>query len=274
MSFAADWLSLREPFDRAARSAVLIERLAGRAWPAGGITVIDLGAGTGQLMHHLAPRLPVPQAWRLLDGDRGLLAAAATRPPPRPVTQVETVVTDLATAELGELCAGADLVVTTAFLDLVSAEWLDRLARALARHRIPFYAALSVDGRQRWFPIDPLDDAVEAAFAADQRRDKGFGPALGIAAPDATLTAFRAQGFEVLVERSDWHVGTAAPAMLRACLGFQAAVAARAGVDGCQAWVARRTDQIAVGGASLLVGHRDMLALPPADTASRSAGRA
>ncbi|MEQ9813554.1 MAG: class I SAM-dependent methyltransferase [Azospirillaceae bacterium] len=262
MSFAEDWLSLRERFDRAARSPLLIDRLAQRQWSPDGITVVDLGAGTGQLMHHLAPRLPARQTWRLLDGDRSLLAAAAARTPPRPVAHVETLQADLAPADLGELCADADLVVTTAFLDLVSAAWLDRLARALARRRIPFYAALSVDGRQRWSPPDPLDEAIEAAFAADQRRDKGFGPALGVAAPDAAAAAFRGQGYEVLDARSDWHVDTAEQAMLQSCLAFQAEVARHVGVAGCRDWLARRTDQIEGGRASLVVGHRDLLALP------------
>ena len=42
--FAADWLDLREPYDRGARSGDLLERLA--AWRAGreSLRVVDLGA--------------------------------------------------------------------------------------------------------------------------------------------------------------------------------------------------------------------------------------
>ena len=63
--FSADWLALREPADRRARSAALVGRLvawlSGTSHPAGGcagpLRVLDLGCGTGANLQYLAPIL-------------------------------------------------------------------------------------------------------------------------------------------------------------------------------------------------------------------------
>ncbi|MBS3744804.1 MAG: class I SAM-dependent methyltransferase, partial [Wenzhouxiangellaceae bacterium] len=78
--FEADWLSLREAADAAARDPDLVGRasawLADRPRP---LAITDLGAGSGANPRFLAPRLPGPQRWRLVDHDAGLLARAADR---------------------------------------------------------------------------------------------------------------------------------------------------------------------------------------------------
>ena len=45
-----------------------------------------------------------------------------------------------------------DLVTTSALLDLVSQEWLERLVVEAAARRLPVYAALTYDGRIEFEP--------------------------------------------------------------------------------------------------------------------------
>jgi trans-aconitate methyltransferase len=77
--FSAEWLALREPADRRARSRALVAELrsvfAGRDTAA----VIDLGCGTGSNLRALAASLPRRQSWRLVDRDPALLSAARER---------------------------------------------------------------------------------------------------------------------------------------------------------------------------------------------------
>ncbi len=75
--FDADWLTLREPFDHAARSVALARRLADRlpARP----RLLDLGAGTGSLFRFLAPIIGRGQDWILMDADAALLEDAFGR---------------------------------------------------------------------------------------------------------------------------------------------------------------------------------------------------
>ena len=82
-----------------------------------------------------------------------------------------------------------DLVTTSALLDLVSAEWLERLVVETAARRLPVYAALSYDGKIALSPQDPFDSDIVAAVNRHQHGDKGFGPALG---PEAAADCHRA----------------------------------------------------------------------------------
>ena len=54
---------------------------------------------------------------------------------------------DLARDLEAALDGPVDLVTTSALLDLVSDDWLERLAIEAAARRLPVYAALSYDGR-------------------------------------------------------------------------------------------------------------------------------
>ena len=100
-----------------------------------------------------------------------------------------------------------DLVTTSALLDLVSEAWLDRLAVETLARSIPVYAALSYDGRIEISPTNPFDAAIVAAVNAHQRRDKGFGPALGPTAADAAIARFESLGCSVIHGQADWVVG-------------------------------------------------------------------
>ncbi|MGD8808718.1 MAG: hypothetical protein PVG24_03880, partial [Gammaproteobacteria bacterium] len=177
--------------------------------------------------------------------------------------------TDLARPAGWTMLHGCGGVSASALCDLVSGAWVASLGRAAARSRLPLLLTLSVDGRVGFDPLDPRDDAVRDAFRRDQRRDKGFGPALGPAAPDAILRVLRRYGYAVRMARSDWRAGPADGDFLTAMVAGIAAVAGPTGA----AWLAARTDRIAAGALSTRVGHVDILGLPsypPSGQASRS----
>ena len=255
MSFSADWLALRAAADRAARDPGLEVRLAAlladRPRP---LRILDLGAGTGANLAHLAPRLPGPQGWLLADHDPALLARVAA---PEGVA-VETRAVDLAPGLGALLDPAPDLVTASAFFDLAGAAWADALVRAVAATGAVFYTVLSYDGREHWAPPHPADAEVLAAFHADQHRDKGLGPALG---PDATAhlaRAFRAAGYQVETAASDWHLSAPADTPLIRALAEGAAAATRPALGPtADDWLAAR------GGAErVTIGHQDLLAWP------------
>jgi GNAT superfamily N-acetyltransferase len=163
----------------------------------------------------------------------------------------------------------AHLVTASALLDLVSAAWLHRVVAAGASARAALLFALSADGRHRWSPGDRHDAAVGALFVAHQRRDKGFGPALGARGAPELLRALRAAGYCLHTARSDWSLdGRAdlrARALQRAMVDGIATAACEqepAAAATVRAWQARRRAR--TSNSQLRVGHIDLLALPPA----------
>jgi SAM-dependent methyltransferase len=299
--FDADWLALREPFDHAARSLHLAQRLAERlpVRP----RLVDLGAGTGSMFRFLAPIIGRGQDWTLVDADAALLddafgrtAAwarrqhfAATsdgdallvstprglwrmralrsdlqwdgwRPLPLPPSRKgrESALTGPAsptgpTAPTGLGDGGrVDAVVCSALLDLVSARSLERLCEQLA---VPLLACLTVDGRDAWLPHHSSDAPVRAAFRRDQQRDKGFGPALGTAAPAFALRALAARGFVTASAPSDWRIPRMALRMQRALIEGRGM--------GNATWQEARLRQAMRSRLAITIGHRDILAFPP-----------
>ena len=151
MSFSATWLALREPYDARARNAAVLDAVAAFFRPQSSIAVVDLACGTGATLRTIGPRLPARQNWRLVDNDLSLLARAAglARPPELTVAaRAIDLVRDLEIA----LDGPTDLVTTSALLDLVSAEWLERFAVEAAARRLPVYAALTYQGRATLTP--------------------------------------------------------------------------------------------------------------------------
>jgi SAM-dependent methyltransferase len=301
--FTARWLRQREPFDAIARDAAasrlqLRERLALlRASATGPLRVIDLACGTGANLRWLAPRLGGDQQWLVVDHDAALLrrwpaclgAASGRSSTPRHASpQQRTPLStqlpfrgpgfhakvirrrlDLA-RDLERLpWQAVQLVTASAFLDLVSFAWLQRLVAAVVSARATLSVALAVDGRHVWTPRDPDDAEVGALFAAHQHRDKGFhGAALGADAGRALERALRGAGYRVHVARSDWRLDgrdARARALMQALI---TGIAAAAGEEQqpratalVQAWRQRRLARVAHG--TLCVGHVDMLAAPP-----------
>lgn len=251
LSFPIAWLDLREPADHAARHPGL--RSAAAALVGAGGLVVDLGCGTGSTVRALQPHLAPSVRWRLVDHDAVVLREAGRR------TDAETVLCELARQD--PPIDDAALVTASALLDLVSEAWIERLADTLKARRCPFYAALSYDGHVSFDPAHPGDPAIIAALNADQRTDKGFGPALGPDGAAALAAALRARGFEVRVEASPWRLGPDDSELGAALLAGIAGVAAGPGgiVEAeVEDWLAFRRARAADG--HCLVGHVDLLA--------------
>ncbi|HEY1911029.1 MAG TPA: class I SAM-dependent methyltransferase [Vicinamibacterales bacterium] len=267
--FDPEWLALREPADAAARSSTLTVKLA-EAFPVERpLRVLDLGAGTGSNARFLSPRFLSKQQWTLVDHDAALLARASeSRGVDRSICRIDIVETDLSQFDnVGGLFAMRDLVTASALLDLVSDEWLRRLADHCHEAGAAVLFALSYDGRIECWPADSEDQTIRALVNRHQRTDKGFGAALG---PDATAIAaayFKRLGYNVSVDSSDWRL-TAADGVLQQQLidGWASAATELVPLDKAliDDWKHRRLERIASGQSLLVVGHQDLLGLPPA----------
>lgn len=275
-TFAADWLSLREPADHAARSAALAEKLEHALSDRGRLRIVDLGCGHGNNLRWLAPRLSGRQRWLMVDRDPALLDWLQDRSaarPPAPGLAIETRQTDLADSDLAFL-AEHDLVTASALFDLVSEDWLTRLAQACRRHRCGALLALSVTGdwcfldiRQRSIS-DPDDRFVRQQFNRHQCRDKGLGAALGPAAARVLPRVFADHRFDVDTRPSDWLLAAGDPLTLRLgpplLQGWRDAAVEQAAQEAkrIEQWHERRSGALVAGELGLRVGHVDLLALP------------
>jgi hypothetical protein len=264
MSFSAGWLALREPYDKRARNTAVLDAVAAWAAQRQSVAVVDLACGLGSTLRSVSERLPKRQDWRLVDNDLSLLARAGdlARPPDRTVS---TVPVDLARDLEAALDGPIEMVTTSALLDLVSHEWLERLVTEAAARRLPVYAALSYDGLATLDPVDALDSVVIDAVNQHQQGNKGFGPALG---PEAAATApsrFEAVGYTVKQGSSDWVFGPKDAEIQTEVLSGWAVAAREIGTPSISeiiGWLARRRDHIAAGRSSMRVGHVDFFAQP------------
>jgi hypothetical protein len=262
--FSADWLDLREPYDLRARSPAVLDALAAAVAGRESVAVVDLACGAGATRRAIASRLSRRQSWRLVDNDPRLLARAAEAAPTAG-TDVAAFAVDLARDLEAALAEPVDLVTVSALLDLVSAEWLDRLAAAIAARGLSLYAALTYDGRVTFEPTDALDARMIAAVNQHQRGDKGFGPALGPTAAFEAIARFEALGYAIVQDVSDWTFGGLDRAIQSDLLAGWGAAArevgslTRAEIEG---WLARRRNHVASGRSSMRVGHVDFFARP------------
>jgi len=264
--FSPEWLALREPYDVRARNPSVLDAVAMAFRAQAIVAIVDLACGTGATVRAIAPRLPQQQSWRLVDNDLGLLArvGALGEPPHRRVAaRVVDLARDLELALEGSL----DLITCSALLDLVSGEWLERLVVEAAARRLPVYAALSYDGRAALDPSDPFDADMVAAVNRHQRRNKGFGPALGPTAAERAIGRFEGLSYSVVQGRSDWAFEPADGAIQNEILAGWAAAAGELDelpAERIAAWVTRRRELVAAGRAYMRVGHVDFFARPAA----------
>ncbi len=268
-AFAAAWLDLREPADRRARNAALMAAVARRFSDRTQIAVTDLGCGTGATLRVLAPHLPAQQHWRLVDRDPDLLAAIQQRCDGRlPETLAIAWQSHPADVQIdldAVMALPADLVTLSAFLDLASGAWIERLAAAAATHRRPIYATLTYDGRITCEPADPFDLQVWRAFNAHQERDKGFGGALGPRAAARVIECLAAHHFTVHHAHANWMLdGQDAGLQAELVKGWHQAACEQDVLDRHELdrWQERRLEAVRTGRARITVGHVDIWALP------------
>jgi hypothetical protein len=251
-----EWLVLREPADAAARSIELAERLARHLPTTDCLVIHDLGGGSGAMGRWLAPRLPRPQHWVVHDRDADLLELAVADPPD--AVTVEARRSDVTRLTPDDL-AGANLVVASALLDLLTAEELVRILRACTGR--PILLALTVVGRVDLSPMEPLDLDIGAAFNAHQCRD-------GLLGPDAVCTALeelRETGADIIARPSPWHLAAAHADLMTEWLDGWVAAACEhdpALVAAACAYRDRRLAQADAGELAVTVDHADLLVLP------------
>ncbi|MPY73018.1 MAG: class I SAM-dependent methyltransferase [Alphaproteobacteria bacterium] len=251
--FDPAWLALREPYDRRARSKALAEAFL-RSLPRKA-RVADLACGGGANARYLAALGRRDLRWALIDADPDLLAAAGEGLGAGDARRI-----DLARPRRSLGFGRHDGVTASALCDLVSARWLEALIRDAACHGLPLLFALTVDGRVALSPGDAQDRAILGRFRRDQRRGKGFGPALGPHAPQRIAAALRRHGYRLQAARSDWRLGPADGPMLRALVS---GIAEAAGPGEAEEWRRRRQEQIDARRLSAAVGHIDFFASLP-----------
>ncbi len=286
-TFTADWLRLREPYDHRARGTwdYPLPALAARSGP---LSIIDLATGTGSNLRFLAPRLSGDQTWRLLDHDAALLAEgqrqveawgvsqryAMDRAPDGPARLVREGQSIAFTFEQSDLSPGitiglieqADLVTTSALIDLVSMHWIGSLVACCRAKRVPLVFGLNYDGRIDWRPEDPQDAAVAILVNRHQRSDKGMGLAVGPEAHRHTEDCLRRYGYAVVSTTTDWVLTPDDDALQSALLADWAAAARAVAPQSDEmitTWQAQREALIADRQSWLTVGHRDVCAWMP-----------
>ena len=280
MSFSPEWLALREPVDHRSRNAEVADVLRRHFAGQSAIRVLDLGCGTGSNLRASIGLLPALQHWTLIDYDPALLAEARrmVMAAPNAVADGDAVKLDhegkavTVDTRQFDLSHGIrpllqaiqpDLVTASAFFDLVSPVWIEKMARDLAETRTAFFTVLTYDGDMRFSPAHALDTPITAAFNADQRSDKGFGPAAGPAATDVMATAFRTSGMTVTVGSSPWDMGVDAASL---CDPLVAGIAAAASATGqltardCEDWLAYRRGTLSQPQSRVVIGHGDLFA--------------
>ena len=265
MSFTAAWLELREPFDRRARNGAVMKTVVAEISQLPQITIVDLACGTGSTFRALSPKIKISQNWQLVDNDLSLLARA----PQSASTEIEvnTTPVDLNLDLEAALDGPVDFITTSALLDLVSEDWLERLIVEAATRRLPLYASLSYDGRIEMEPADKADKAMIAAVNRHQRTDKGFGPALGPGAARFAIERFDRVGYEVVQGQSDWVFGPDDREIQNEVLGGWSKAIRDLGsvpLPDVVSWLTRRRELVAAGRSTIRVGHVDFFARPTA----------
>jgi hypothetical protein len=268
------WLRLREAADARARAQALARRIVDALPSRRPLHVLDLATGAGSNVRYLAPRLPRPQRWLVVDRSADLLADLRERTTHLDI-EIETRQLDLGSLDPA-LFEGRHLVTASALLDLVSEAWL----RALARHCRAVGAAalftITYNGRSSCDPAEPEDDWVRGLLNRHQKRDKGLGgPAEGPDAPACAERCFADADYRVERESSDWRLGPDDAAMQRLLIEGWADASSEMAPERASTiadWRARRLAHLDARRSHIVVGHDDLAAWLPQATETRSHG--
>ncbi|WP_244629679.1 class I SAM-dependent methyltransferase [Martelella limonii] len=262
MSFDADWLSLREPADRAARHQGLMETCARHLAPVADPLIIDIGCGTGSTLRSLSNVMPGDARWLLVDNDPRLLDRAAELSGDKARADYQQL--DLNALDRLPLESAA-MVTASALFDLCSEAFTSAFSDVLSRHRIGLYAALNYNGRIGWSVSHPLDESVVESFNRHQQTDKGFGVALGPAAAERLEALLESRGFKVETGDSPWRLSGESAALQKAFVeGFRQPLQEIGGLSSgeIEDWIAFRIAATALQDSHCTVGHTDIIALP------------
>ena len=266
--FSIDWLNLREASDHRARDRYLLKTAAN--WlnnlKSKDKVIVDLGSGTGSTIRGLQKYTTLAPSiqWRLVDNDPELLAEAIHRHSGE--NSIESFLVDLSATQKLPL-ESVSLITASALLDLVSSNFIRDLCQLIKEKNeyrpVGFYSALNYDGCIKWIPSHPLDAAILMNFNADQKRDKGFGPALGPDATDFLKTQFHSTKFQCLSAKSPWLLGSADYLLIESLINGISGVAIK--TDGLTNsdildWKTYRMNNVRAG--TCFLGHTDFLVLP------------
>ena len=264
MNFSTTWLELREPADMRARNLSVLQAVSQHFQNHKTLHITDLACGAGSTLMSLNSAFAVKPNWTLIDCDADLLERAQDRATSTNI-KITTSQADLNIDLHKVLETKADLITCSAFLDLVSITWLDSLIAELKKRKLPFYAALSYDGRASYQPQHEADLDMLEAVNQHQLSDKGFGAALGPKAAEVAIEKFRQAGFKVTSGQSDWQLPPA-EGMLQAMLidGWAHAVDEMQlmNIETVEDWRDWRMTRAASENSSMSVGHVDIFAVP------------
>jgi len=279
MSFSAEWLRLREPVDHRSRDQSLLARAASHLATVSEPVIYDLGAGAGSNLRGAAMAFGPRQRWVLVDYDPNLLSAsleflstwADKSRPTAAGLELEkngkSLRVEVKRADLNENPAPwgdqkPDLVTSAALFDLVSETWIDRFCSSLSKDGLPLYTTLVHDETARWSPAHSADEQMTEAFERDFGKEKGFGPSAGNKAIGYMARKLKTLGYETELASSPWKLGTADHDLIvQLADGWANAVRETKAVpeNEVQAWLIARKSS----GTTCVVGHKDLLALPP-----------
>lgn len=284
--FSAHWLTRREPMDASARSIKLTEALYHKCSEYTSLSIVDLATGTGANLRYLAPRLKGHQDWLLVDQDVHLLSELPrhmkkwanengfilTEHAEHMIVSGESFDCrlrlqnlDLATKLDRLSLEGCHLVTASALLDLVSEPWLHDLITLCQSTRVIVLFTLSYDGHFLWSPREPHDELVRALVNRHQHNDKGFGPALGPTAIQATVKYLKDGGYAVNSEKSEWHLRPRDKTLQYLLLQGWTEATIELQLENrswIETWAQRRREYLHKNLSSLIVGHADLLGWP------------
>ena len=266
--FSIKWLNIREVSDHKARDKHLLKTAAN--WlnnlKSKDKVIVDLGSGTGSTIRGLQGQTTLAPSikWRLVDNDPEVLAEAIHRHSGE--YSIEGFLIDL--SETQELpLESVSLVTASALLDLVSENFIQDLCQLIIEKNeyrpVGFYSALSYNGCIKWTPVHPLDAAILINFNTDQRRDKGFGPALGPNATDFLRRQFHSSKFQCLSAKSPWLLNSADYLLTESLISGMSGVAIQTDEltnSDILDWKTFRMKNIRTG--TCFLGHTDFLVLP------------
>ena len=279
MSFSATWLRLREPVDHRSRDQMLLQKTAALLSEIDEPVIYDLGAGAGSNLRGTALALGERQHWVLVDYDPALLSASLefislwADKSRASATGLEVekngkfIRIEVKRADLNANPAPwgdqrPDLVTSAALFDLVSEHWIDRFCTALAKDKLPLYTTLVHDETAQWNPAHEFDRAMAEAFERDFGKEKGFGPSAGNNAIHSMAKKLASLDYSTALVDSPWRLDTKDHALIEVLAeGWANAVRETKLVAerDVQSWLNARK----APATQCVVGHKDLLALPP-----------